>query len=374
MVVYLHRSPSYPFLSSNRLASMPQVYSIPTLELEHGGVLHDAPVAYQTWGQLSETADNAVLICHALTGNTDVTDWWGGLVGPGKVFDTDRFFIISANVLGSPYGSASPLTVNPQTGKPYGAAFPAITIRDTVQAHKAVLDHLGVQRLAVAAGGSMGGMQVLEWAFFGDFVQTLIPVACGGQHSAWCIGWGEAQRQAIYADPLWQDGTYAPDQPPRAGLAAARMMAMISYRNQNEFHSRFGRARMEAEGESFSVESYLLYQGQKLVDRFDANCYVSITKQMDTHDVSRGRGTYPEVLASIQQPTLVLGIDTDILYPLSEQEELAAHIPNAELGVMKAPFGHDTFLIDFEQLDAFIRPWLNKHLAPSPCYTEEVCP
>lgn len=353
---------------------MVQSYHIPHLELELGGVLHDAPVAFQTWGQLTEAADNAVLICHALTGNTEADDWWGGLVGPGRAFDTNRFFVISANVIGSPYGSASPLTPNPATGRPYGAAFPDITIRDTVRAHKAVLDHLGVKQLAVAAGGSMGGMQVLEWAFYRDFVRTLIPIACGGQHSAWCIGWSEAQRQAIYADPYWKNGTYSPDQPPRAGLSAARMMAMISYRNQQEFHGRFGRARMDSMEAPFSVESYLRYQGNKLVDRFDANCYVSITKQMDTHDVARRRGSYHEVLASIQQPTLVIGIDTDILYPLSEQQELADHIPHAELGVVKAPYGHDTFLIDFKQLDFYIRPWLNKHLARSPYYKEEACP
>lgn len=348
---------------------MTQLYHVPRLDLALGGVLTNAPVAYNTWGTLNEAGDNAIVICHALTGNTQADDWWGGLVGPGKCFDTNQFFVICANVLGSPYGSASPLTINPATGRPYGAAFPRITIRDTVRAHQCLLNHLGVRQVAVVAGGSMGGMQALEWAFFGDYVRTIIPVACGGQHSAWCIGWSEAQRQAIYADPLWQGGAYVPDAPPRAGLRAARMMAMISYRNQHEFHGRFGRGRMNTAEAEFSVESYLRYQGDKLVDRFDANCYVSITQQMDTHDVARGRGIYPDVLASIEQPTLVLGIDTDILYPLAEQQELAAHIPNAELGVIEAPYGHDTFLIDFEQLESHIRPWLNKHLNRSPWYT-----
>ncbi len=208
----------------------------------------------------------------------------------------------------------------------------------------------------------MGGMQVLEWAFEGDLVRSLVPIAVGGRHSAWCIGWSEVQRQAIYGDPHWNGGRYAPDRPPARGLATARMMAMISYRSQREFNERFGRDIMPANGQVgvFAAESYLRYQGKKLVDRFDANCYVHLTLQMDTHDVARGRGEYESVLARIRQPALVVGIDTDVLYPLSEQEELARLIPGARLEVLNAPYGHDSFLIERDRMGRLLTEWLDR--------------
>ncbi len=355
--------PTHYSLRIANYSLMTESLCIPEFQLESGRVLFDVPVAYRTWGTLNAARDNAVVICHALTGDTNVDAWWGPLLGPGEVFDTDRYFVICMNVLASPYGTASSLTINPETGKPYGPDFPIVTIRDTVALHKLVLDHLGVKQVAVAAGGSMGAMQVLEWAFYGDFVRSLIAMAVGGRHSAWCIGWSEAQRQAIYADPKWQDGAYDPEDPPAKGLAAARMMAMVSYRSRPSFEERFGRERMPGAGETpFSVESYLRYQGEKLVNRFDANCYVRLTQMMDTHDVARGRGEYREVLRSIVQPTLVVGFDTDVLYPVEEQRELAEHIPNAQLNVMTCPHGHDSFLIEFERLDAIIRPWMELHV------------
>ncbi len=344
--------------------------------LENGSVLREAPLAYQAWGRLSEARDNAVVVCHALTGGPDADVWWGGLVGPGRALDTERFFVICMSVLGSPYGTASPLTRDPETGAAYGADFPRVTIRDTVRLHRRLLDRLGVEQVALAVGGSMGGMQVLEWAFErgagGEpFVRALCPVAVGGRHTAWQIGHGEAQRQAIYADPLWQGGRYAAEAPPAAGLAAARMMAMVSYRAPASFAERFGRARMPApDGGSsaeqpFAVESYLRYQGQKLVGRFDANCYVRLTEQMDTHDVARHRGPYAEVLASVAQPTLVIGIDTDVLYSLPEQDELAAHLPNAERAVIRSPHGHDAFLIEQDALAEALQPWMARHVRPA---------
>jgi homoserine O-acetyltransferase/O-succinyltransferase len=336
--------------------------TIPEFSLENRRVLYDVPVAYQTWGTLNETGDNVIVVCHALTGDANLSGWWGPAIGPGRMLDTDRYFVICANVLGSPYGTASPVTVDPQTGRPYGAEFPRVTIRDSVGLHRILFEQLGVKRVVAAIGGSMGAMQVLEWAFYGDFVRSLIPMGVGGRHSAWCIGWSEAQRQAIYADPLWQGGYYDPAHPPAAGLAAARMMAMISYRSRDSFEERFGRDRMNGKGMTspFAVESYLRYQGEKLVRRFDANCYVRLTQKMDTHDVARGRGVYEDVLRSIRQPTLVIGIDSDVLYPLQEQEELAGLIPNATLGVMHAPFGHDSFLIDFDSLNHLVRPWIDR--------------
>jgi homoserine O-acetyltransferase len=325
--------------------------------LESGRTLRQVPVAFQTWGRLNTRGDNAVVVCHALTGNTQADQWWGGLIGPGRALDTDRYFVVCANVIGSPYGTLSPLTRNPDTGQPWGADFPRTTIRDTVALHRALLEALGVQQVALAVGGSMGGMQVLEWAFQGDFVQRIAPIAVGGRHSAWCIGWSEAQRQAVFADPRWQDGRYDPEYPPAAGLAAARMMAMISYRARPEFEHRFGRQAQEDDG-LFRVEGYLRHQGAKLVQRFDANCYVHLTWQMDTHDVARGRGSYPDVLRGLWQPALVVGIRSDVLYPLEEQEELVKWMPNAELFVLDAPYGHDTFLIELDPLNGMLHRWM----------------
>ena len=346
--------------------AQPQTVLLPELSLERGGLLREVPVAYQAWGRLNEARDNAVVVCHALTGNTDAADWWRGLIGPGNALDTDVFFVICMNVPGSPYGTVSPLTANPATGRPYGADFPRLTIRDVVALHRALLDKLDVQQVALAIGGSMGGMQALEWAFHGDFVRAIVPVAVGGRHSAWCIGWSVAQRQAIYADPHWQAGRYAPDAPPAAGLAAARMMAMISYRSQMSFEARFGREQMagaeNGQAAPFTVESYLRYQGRKLVERFDPLCYVRLTELMDTHDVARGRGAYADVLGGIEQPALVVGIDTDVLYPIEEQEELARLLPNAELAVLASPHGHDAFLIEFDQLNRLLQTWMSTHL------------
>lgn len=339
------------------LTFMPTIEIIPECTFEDGTVLHDVPVAYHTWGQLNEAGDNVVVVCHSLTSNTDAATWWKGFIGPGCALDTEHYFVICANAIGSPYGTVSPVTINPATGKPYGVDFPRVTIRDTVALHKQLLDRLGVRQIAFAIGGSMGGMQVLEWAFYGDFVRALVPIGVGGRHSAWCIGWSEAQRQAIYADPRWQGGRYDPADPPSGGLAAARMMAMISYRSFTSFQERFGRTRLDGEASLFNVESYLQYQGDKLVRRFDANCYVLLTYQMDTHDVSRGRGTYETILAGIEQPALVVGIDSDILYPLDEQRELARILPNAALAVLEAPHGHDAFLIELDTLSEIIRSW-----------------
>ncbi|PSQ78129.1 MAG: homoserine O-acetyltransferase [Bacteroidetes bacterium QH_7_62_13] len=342
---------------------MPQTVRISTFTLESGTTLREVPVAYQTWGTLNAAGDNAVLVCHALTGRPDVTDWWDGLLGPNRALNPTEDFVVCLNVPGSPYGSVSPVTRNPATDNPYGADFPAFSIRDTVALHRRVLDKLGVQQVACAIGGSMGGMQVLEWAFEttaggAPFVRALVPVAVGGRHTAWQIGWGETQRQAIYADPKWRDGRYPPDDPPTQGLATARMMAMVSYRSHASFDGRFGRDVMpEKEGMPYAVESYLRHHGEKLVGRFDPNCYVHLTQQMDTHDVARDRGDYEAVLSTIEQPTLVVGIDSDVLYPLSEQRELATHLPRATLDVLSAPHGHDTFLIELDALNDLVSTW-----------------
>jgi homoserine O-acetyltransferase len=329
---------------------------LPSFRFEDGTELVDVPVAYQSWGQLNDAGDNAILVCHALTGNTAVDEWWRGMLGPGRALDTDQYFVICANVIGSPYGSLSPLTANPTTGQPYGIDFPIPTLRDTVSLHRLMLDELGVRQVEFAIGGSLGGMQVLEWAFQGDFVKALVPIGVGGQHSAWCIAWSQAQREAIRRDPAWQDGLYTSS--PTNGLAVARMIAMISYRSFESFGERFGRESDDSGAiTSFSMESYLRHQGKKFVERFDANCYLRLTQSMDTHDIARGRGEYPQVLHQIQQPTLVIGIDSDLLYPIAEQRELAEHIPHADLEVIEAAHGHDSFLIELDTLNGMVEQW-----------------
>lgn len=337
---------------------MPHLVSIPDLRLESGDTLVSPVVAYDAWGSLNKAADNAIIVGHSLTSTTDAAKWWPSFIGPGLPLDTEKYFVICLNVLGSPYGSTSPVTVNPETGKLYGADFPAVTIRDSVRAHKAALDILGVNGVVLAIGGSMGGMQVLEWSTYESYVRAIAPVAVGGCHSPWGIAWTEAQRNAIFADPFWEGGRYAPDRPPIKGLATARMMAMISYRTADEFNARFQRSRSSEPGQPFLVETYLQHHGDRINERFDANCYVQLTRQMNTHDISRGRGEYLKVLSCITQPTLVVGISSDILYPLAEQEVLARHIPNASLKVIDAITGHDSFLIESEQIAAFVKPFL----------------
>jgi len=342
-----------------------EVVHLPSFRLESGDEFRNVPVAYQTWGRLNARRDNAVLVCHALTGNTAVDEWWAGMLGPGRALDTDQYFVICANVIGSPYGTLSPLSIDPSSGKPYGADFPVPTLRDTVELHRRLLEALDVRKVAFAIGGSMGGMQVLEWAFVGDLVGALVPVGVGGRHSAWCIAWSEAQREAIRLDPSWEGGRYRPGGGPQGGLAIARMVAMISYRSFESFGNRFGRERdPSVDSMEFSMASYLRYQGQKLVERFDANCYLRLTESMDTHDIARGRGEYHEVLRGIRQPTLVVGIDSDLLYPLAEQRELAEHIPNAELAVLRAAHGHDSFLIEIEELDRIVTDWRIRTVDP----------
>lgn len=345
-------------------ASEERVLVLPELRLESGRTLRLAPVAYRTWGTLRPTRDNAVVVCHALTGDTAADAWWSDLVGPGRVLDTERFFVVCANILGSPYGSVSPLSVDPDSGRPYGPDFPEVTIRDTVAAHRQVLEHLGVRRVALAIGGSMGGMQALEWGFHRDLVRAIAVVAAGGHHSPWSIAWGEAQRQAIFADPAWKGGNYDPDAPPSTGLSVARMMAMVSYRSSGEFRTRFGRSTVAdpVADARFEVESYLHHQGKKLNERFDANCYVHLTRQMDTHDVGRGRGGYEEALDSLPQPALVVGIPSDVLYPIDEQAELASLLPGGRLETLHSRYGHDGFLVDSEALAELIAPFVRRYV------------
>ncbi|MGH8505023.1 MAG: homoserine O-acetyltransferase MetX [Stenotrophobium sp.] len=341
------------------------------LRLESGTVLPQMTVAYRTWGALNHARDNTVLVCHALTGSADVDQWWSGLLGPDRALDPTRDFILCSNVLGSCYGTTGPRSINPLTGAPYGGDFPHITVRDMVRVQAHLLDELGIARLALVIGGSLGGMQVLEWAaLYPGRVGSIVVIGCGVRQSPWAIAWSEAQRQAIYADPNWRGGNYSPSTPPTAGLAAARAMAMLSYRHWREFQRRFGR-RQRADG-VFEIESWLAHHGDALVRRFDAASYVTLTRAMDSHDLGSQRGDYTAVLAGLDVPALVIGINSDLLYPLAEQQELAGLLPSAKLAVLDSLHGHDAFLIETGKLNQLIGDFraVTALRAPSPEYKE----
>jgi homoserine O-acetyltransferase/O-succinyltransferase len=352
------------------------------LLLECGRTLTDVSVAYETYGTLNAEGDNALLICHALTGSAHAgsfpeddaknSGWWAPMIGDGCALDTRKYFVVCTNFLGSCYGTTGPSSIDPATGKPYGISFPPITVRDMVAVQKSLMDVLGVKKLRSVIGGSLGGMQVLEWAvMYPHMVSSIIPIATAAQHSPWCIGLNDIARQAIMNDPAWRGGEYYGCGQPEQGLALARQVAMVSYRSDASFAQRFRRDRVKSNGTPstyrydetnlFQVESYLRYQGKKLVDRFDANTYLVITRAMDLHDIAFGRGSLGDVLASIRIPTLSLGITSDILYPVQEQLAIAAAIPNAKYRQIESMFGHDAFLIEYDQLASFVTSFLQSH-------------
>ncbi len=321
--------------------------------LENGEALQGVEIAYRTWGDIANAKDHAILVCHALTGSADVEAWWPNIIGAGRTFDPARDFIICANILGSCYGTTGPVTYKPGTSERYRADFPRVSVRDMVELERILLDELGIEFLELVTGPSLGGMQALEWAAsYPERVGSVVPIGVGGRHSAWCIGVSEAQRAAIAADPNWQDGYYTDEEPPEKGLSAARMMAVCTYRSWQSFDERFGRERRD-EG-TYQVQSYLQHQGAKINDRFDANTYVTLTHAMHSHDLARDRGKYPDVLATITQPALVVSVSSDALYPPEEQRYLADHLPNAQYEVLDCPHGHDGFLIETEDLGRMI--------------------
>lgn len=328
--------------------------------LERGGTLRDLTVEVRTWGK---HRPNATLVCHALTGDANVDDWWRDLLGPGRAFDQTEKFIVAMNVLGSCNGTTGPASLD-ALGEKYGPTFPAVTIRDMVEVQKAVLDRLGVTSLDLVIGGSMGGMQVLEWALlYPECVKAIVPIAVGAAQSPWAVGISEAQRHAITTDPAWNDGWYDSDAPPKDGLATARMIAMCSYRSAASFDSRFGRTESE---DGFAVQSYLRHHGSKLVGRFDANSYLTLMAAMDSHDVGRGRGPRQAILRKIRAKTLVIGVTSDVLYPVAEVRSLAHEIPGARYAAIDSPHGHDAFLIDVEALDDIVTSFLSEIPASHP--------
>lgn len=325
-------------------------------ELECGSVLPELEIAYHTYGKVNSRQDNVIWVCHALTASSDAADWWHGLVGRDKLFDPERYFIVCANMLGSCYGSTQPNSVNPLTGRRYGAEFPVISIRDMVKAHQLVQRQLGINRIRLILGGSMGGQQALEWAIIDPTLFDKVCIlASNAQHSPWGIAFNEAQRMAIEADPtLYEDSPKAGAK----GLEAARAIAMLSYRNYITYmHSQLDK---DDKLDDFRASSYQRYQGLKLQRRFEALSYISLSKSMDNHNVGRNRGGVERALRSITADALIIGIKTDILFPLPEQRLLAHYIPNARLEVINSTYGHDGFLIEDKVLTEKIQYFLGQ--------------
>ncbi|HEX4776548.1 MAG TPA: homoserine O-acetyltransferase [Acidimicrobiia bacterium] len=340
--------------------------------LEAGGRLSDVTIAYETSGELDASRTNAVLVLHALTGDSHAAGpagpghrqegWWDTVVGPGKAIDTDRFFVVCPNVLGGCQGTTGPASLAPD-GKPYASRFPVVTIRDQVVAEAALADGLGIERWSAVIGGSMGGMRVLEWAVgFPGRVASAVVIACGATASAEQIALCSLQVRAIRADPRFRGGEYydaPPGDGPHAGMALARGIGQVSYRSELELEERFGRGHQGDEvplaGGRYAIESYLEYQGEKLARRFDANSYVVLSEAMNHHDVGRGRGGLGTALARITADVTVAGISSDRLYPLRLQHELAELVPHCSgVEVIESISGHDGFLVEHEAVGKVI--------------------
>lgn len=342
--------------------------------LEGGGALRDITLAFETWGTLDADAGNAVLVCHALTGDAHAAGpsgpgqptagWWDGLIGPGRGLDTDRYFVVCVNVLGGCQGTTGPSSVDAATGRPYGSGFPIVTIRDMVRTQAAVADHLGIAQWLAVVGGSMGGMQVLEWGVtFPERTRSLVAIASTSSASAQQIAWSSVGRTAIALDPGFRGGDYydaGPGEGPHRGLALAREVAQITYRTEEVFAGRFGRGVVDPMSDRFTlwqrfeVEGYLDYHGAKLVRRFDANSYLVINRAMDLHDLGRGRGGVDLALRRVRVPVLVMSISSDQLYPPAQQQELrdalAARGTPCQYVTIDSPDGHDGFLLETDQV------------------------
>lgn len=358
------------------IAKQVKTFTFDALPLQLGGQFGPVTLAYETWGILNEAGDNAVLITHALTGDTHAHDaeypqdtkvaWWNPLIGEGRFFDTSRYFVICSNILGGCYGSTGPSSPDPQTGRPYGMRFPVITIRDMVKAQRKLVEHLGVRRIAMVAGGSIGGQQALEWAVSDpELVEKVIVVAATAALTAQAVAFSEVQRQTILADPRWQQGNYQPCEGPDAGLAIARMLSMITYQSEESMEMRFGRREARQVGiaspggygdlgKRFDVEGYLYYQGNALAKRFDANSYLYISRAMDLYDVSEGYSSLEAALRRVRSKALFIGIRSDFLFPAARVRRLAEQVSavggDATYVEIDSPHGHDAFLKDWEQM------------------------
>src|SRR3954463_3059392 len=347
------------------------------LSLDNGAILSPVEVAYETYGTLDSEKSNAILILHAFTGDahaagispeTGKPGWWDNMVGPAKAFDTDKYFVICSNVLGGCQGTTGPSSINPATGAPYAMSFPVITIRDMVRLQRKLIQSFGIERLLAVAGGSMGGMQALEWAVsYPEMVRAAIPIATTTRHSAQQIAFNEVGRQAIMADPDWSKGDYYDPKPPARGLSVARMVGHITYMSDESMREKFGRRFRKQEplpdfSSEFEVESYLRYRGSQFVDRFDANSYLYITKAMDLFDVTAGFQSLGAALERTRARFLVLSFTSDWLYPTYQSLEIvsALRARNRDVAFCELPsnYGHDAFLVDVAEQTNLVRGFL----------------
>lgn len=355
--------------------------SAESFEVEQGTEFSSLEIAFETYGQLNERKDNAILLLHALSGDShvaqhdaeDVAGWWENFVGPGKSIDTDRFFVICSNVIGGCRGSLGPASINPDTGSPYGMDFPVVTIRDMVRAQKKLVDYLGLERIYAVVGGSMGGMQALEWSVtYPDMVDKVLGIATTASLSSQSMAFDVVGRQAIMSDPAFNNGHYYEQENVHiSGLSVARMIAHITYLSEDSMDYRFGRKLQHTDhlrynfDTEFQVESYLKHQGNKFVSRFDANSYLYMTKAMDYFDLhSRGEGSLEKAMAGARSRFLIVSYTTDWLFPPRQGKEMVNAIRNNGLEVSYANitymYGHDSFLLDRDYLPNIIREYLNE--------------
>ncbi len=326
-----------------------------SFSLELGGTLHGITIAYNTYGELNPEGDNVIWVCHALTANSNVADWWSGLYGEGKLFDPLKYFIVCSNILGSCYGSTGPRSINPATGEAYGMDWPLVTIRDWVKAQDILRSHLGIHSIALCIGGSCGGHQVLEFAILNpDKIKRLGLLVTSSRETAWVIAIHEAQRLAMEADPtLYENENHAGDR----GMKAARGTALLGYRTFESYvQSQTDLADTVVDQ---LASTYIRHQGEKLVKRFYAHCYYHLTKSLDTHHLGRGRGAIDRVLKSIQIPAILIGIDSDRLIPVTEQQFLANHLPDVDCHIIHSLYGHDGFLIEAQKILEIFRDFEN---------------
>jgi homoserine O-acetyltransferase len=322
-----------------------------TFVLERGATLPQPTLAYHTFGDPSKPV---IWVCHALTANSDVFDWWSGLFGPDDLFNPRDYYIVCANILGSCYGTEGPLSIQPGTNTPYYHQFPIVTVRDMAMAHEALRKHLNIQKIHLLIGGSLGGQQAQEWVISQpNLVENLVLIATNARHSAWGIAFNESQRMAIAADTSWQESF---EKAGDAGMRAARAMALLSYRHYDAY--RQTQTDPAPLFDHYLAASYQQYQGEKLSRRFNAFSYYRLSQAMDSHHIGRNRGSLESVLNGIQARTMSISISSDMLFPPVEQQFLAAHIPNARYAEISSDFGHDGFLVETAKLSALLGGWL----------------